>query len=148
MFGLRFSRVVLFAVFTTSAVFLLAGCGVYTTPTVTSDEDFRTCENILRAWYQALSAENFPLALSYCKTGGITFDYTNNLWRLSIEYPHTDILYVVRDVYQKEYLNPNMISMRYDFCEYWYFYGSYYDTQCKNYFLMLFERVNGEWKLA
>ncbi len=144
-----YQRTFLIIACTVLSVFLLTGCGsVPTTPTTTNNVDFRTCENILLAWYQALSAENFPLALSYCKTGGISFEYTNNLWRLSMEYPGTDVIYTVKDIYAKEYINPNAISMRYDYCYDFYYNGFYSNTKCESYFLVLFEKVSGEWKLA
>lgn len=130
------------------SILSFAGCGTSNTTFITASSDFQICENILLAWYQALNANNFTLALSYCKPGGIIFDYTNDLWELSIEFPSIHVFYTVTAIYDHEYINANMISMHHDFCEDFYYNGWYYKSDCETGFLILFERVYGEWKLA
>gem|GEM_PF-1758874 len=135
-------------VITVMGIFSLAGCSTSTTTFTMASNDFQICENLLLAWYQALNANNFALALSYCKPGGIMFDYTNDLWRLSTEYPFAYVFYTVTDIYGHEYINVNMISMYHDFCKDFYYNGWYFKTDCEIRFLVLFEKVYGEWKLA
>jgi len=129
----------------------LSGCGggIVTPNSYGVGGDFYICENILRGFYIALSNQNYPQALSYCKTGGITFEYVNNVWNIDQQYPTAYTTFQVYNVYNFSYLGPSKIRCNYDdsFTTYSiyggatspiYHYGS----------TMLFEKINGEWKLA
>jgi len=130
------------------AIFL-SGCGGVVTPG--SDEiggDFYICENLLKGFYTALSNQNFTQALSYCKSGGATFNYVNNLWNIAQQYPTFYATYQVYDVYDFSYVG-KYLSL---YCDYSWtthsIYGETYDTTYKYGSLKLFEKVNGEWKMS
>ena len=75
-------KLFLVVLFLILAIFL-SGCSGGGIVTPGADEvggDFYVCENLLKGFYTALSNQNFALALSYCKSGGATFKYVNNLW--------------------------------------------------------------------
>jgi len=114
-----------------------------------TETDFDVCENLLKGFYTALSNQNFALALSYCKSGGITFDYVNNLWDLAYEYPQFYMTYQIYSIYNFSYLGQSIISLYYDYSytshDIW---GGIYDTKYEYGSLMLFEKVYGEWKMS
>ena len=117
----------------------LVGCGG---GIVTPDTNGVVCENLLRGLYTALSNQNFTQALSYCKPGGLTFEYVNNLWGLAQEYPTVvHATYKVYEVYDFSYLPGGNLELYYNYS--WtttttsYFYGR----------RMVFEKINGEWKM-
>ena len=89
------------------AIFL-PGCGTSGIVTPNPDilgGDAYTCENLIKGLYTALSSGNFIQALSYCKDGGLTFKYVNNLWGLAQDYPTLPYpIYQVYDVYDFSYL--------------------------------------------
>ena len=124
------------------AIFLV-GCGGVVTPGPNEvGGDFYICENLLRGLYTALSNQNFTQALSYCKPGGLTFEYVNNLWGLVQEYPTAvHATYQVYEVYDFSYLPGGNLELYYNYS--WttittsYFYGR----------RMVFEKINGEWKM-
>ena len=107
---------------------------------VTPDTNRVVCENLLRGLYTALSDRYFTQALSYCKSGGLTFEYVNNLWNFAQEHPTFYVTYQVYDVYDFSYLGGNL--------ELYYNYS--WTTNTTSYLYgrrMLFEKVNGEWKM-
>jgi len=114
-----------------------------------TETDFDVCENLLKGFYTALSNQNFTLALSYCKSGGITFDYVNALWDLALEYPQFYMTYQIYSIYNFSYLGQSIISLYYDYSytshDIW---GGIYDTTYKYGSLMLFEKVYGQWKMS
>ena len=92
------------------AIFL-SGCSggwVVTPDPNETGGDFYLCENLLRGLYTALSNRNFTQALSYCKSGGLTFEYVNNLWNFAQENPTFYVNYQVYDVYDFSYLGGNL----------------------------------------
>ena len=121
----------------------LSGCSGGGVVTPGADEvggDFYVCENLLRGMYTALSNRNFTQALSYCKSGGLTFQYVNNLWNFAQEHPTFYVTYQVYDVYDFAYLGGNL--------ELYYNYS--WTTNIISYLYgrrMVFEKVNGEWKM-
>lgn len=132
------------------AIFL-SGCSGITTPDPNIiGGDAYVCENLLTGLYTALSNQNYTQALSYCKPGGITFEYVNNLWTIDQQYPTLYTTYQVYDVYNFEYgwNGSNSLSLH---CDYSWtshdIYGNTYSTQYKNNSLKLFEKINGEWKM-
>ena len=108
---------------------------------VTPDTDGVVCENLIRGLYTALSNQNFTQALSYCKSGGLTFDYVNDLWNFAQEHPTFPVTYQVLDVYDFLYLSGNF--------ELYYNYS--WTTSVSTSYLygrrMVFEKINGEWKM-
>jgi len=111
--------------------------------------DFYICENLLRGFYTALSNQNFTQALSYCKPGGATFEYVNNLWNLDQQYPTFYMTYQVYDVYNFSYIGQSVVSFNYDLSSTSHsIYGETYDTNYYYGMLALFEKVNGEWKMS
>jgi len=126
----------------TLAIFL-SGCSGGGIVTPGADEvggDFYVCENLLRGMYTALSNRNFTQALSYCKSGGLTFEYVNNLWNFAQEHPTFYVTYQVYDVYDFSYLGGTL--------ELYYNYS--WTTNTTSYLYgrrMLFEKINGEWKM-
>jgi len=121
---------------------LLSGCAGIVIPD--ADEvggDFYVCENLIRGLYTALSNQNFALALSYCKSGGLTFKYVNDLWGLAQEYPTViHATYQVYNVYDFSYLGGNL--------ELYYNYS--WTTTTTSYLYgrrMVFEKINGQWKM-
>ena len=122
-----------------SLVLILSGCSGVVTPNIS---DFTICENLLKGLYAALSSQNFALALSYCKTGGLTFDYVNDLWGLSQQYPGYTAIYQVYDVYDFSYMVGGGVYLCYDYSwtttTTYYMYGR----------IMNFVKVNGEWKMV
>jgi len=124
------------------AIFL-SGCsggGVVTPGPNETEGDFYLCENLLRGLYTALSNQNFTQALSYCKSGGLTFDYVNDLWNFAQENPTFYVTYQVYDVYDFSYLGGNL--------ELYYNYS--WTTNTISYLYgrrMVFEKINGEWKM-
>ncbi|MBA7588038.1 hypothetical protein ES708_30086 [subsurface metagenome] len=129
-----------------------SGCsGVVTPDTNGVGGDFYICENLLKGFYTALSNQNFAQALSYCKSGGATFKLVNNLWDLSQEYPTFYVTYQVYDVYDFSYLG-KYVRLHYDysFTTHSIYGDAYLDplTTYKYDTLMLFEKVNGEWKMS
>ena len=118
----------------------LSGCVIVAPDTDEVGGDFYICENLLRGLYTALSNRNFTQALSYCKSGGLTFEYVNNLWNFAQEHPTFYVTYQVYDVYDFSYLGGNL--------ELYYNYS--WTTNTTSYLYgrrMLFEKVNGEWKM-
>jgi len=136
----NFNKSLVLILFLILAMFLV-GCGGVVTPG--ADEvggDFYVCENLLRGMYTALSNRNFTQALSYCKSGGLTFEYVNNLWNFAQEHPTFYVTYQVYDVYDFAYLGGNL--------ELYYNYS--WTTNIISYLYgrrMVFEKVNGEWKM-
>ena len=118
------------------------------TDPITTPGDFNICENLLRGLFTALSNRNFTQALSYCKSGGITYEFVMGEWDLAQEYPTLYATYQVYDVYNFSYLG-NFI-----FCDYDYswtghdIYGVTYDTYYEYGNSGIFEKVNGEWKMS
>jgi len=132
----KYFLVVLFLIL---AMFL-SGCGIVTPDTDEVGGDFYICENLLRGLYTALSNRNFTQALSYCKSGGLTFEYVNNLWNFAQENPTFYVTYQVYDVYDFSYLGGNL--------ELYYNYS--WTTNTISYLYgrrMVFEKINGEWKM-
>jgi len=118
----------------------LSGCVIVTPDTDEVGGDFYICENLLRGLYTALSNRNFTQALSYCKSGGLTFEYVNNLWNFAQENPTFYVTYQVYDVYDFSYLGGNL--------ELYYNYS--WTTNTISYLYgrrMIFEKINGEWKM-
>ena len=127
-----------FAVLFLALVIFLTGCSGG--GTVTPNTDGVVCENLLRALYTALSDRNFTQALSYCKSGGLTFEYVNDLWNFAQEHPTFYVTYQVYDVYDFSYLGGNL--------ELYYNYS--WTTNTTSYLYgrrMVFEKINGEWKM-
>ena len=129
------------------------GASGSTTKTITvtsgSEADFAVCENLLRGMYAALSNRNFTQALSYCKTGGITYNYIYDLWSLALEYPQFYMTYQIYSAYNFSFLGQSVITFYYDYSytshDIW---GGIYGTQYEYGSLVLFEKVNGEWKMS
>jgi hypothetical protein len=140
----KYYFVILFLIF---AMFLV-GCGGIITPDI--DEiggDAYLCENLLRGFYTALSNENFTQALSYCKPGGPNFEYVNNVWDIAQEYPTFYTTYQVYDVFDFKYVG-NYLSLNYDSS--YTIHNAYIAPQTTYDYNrpMLFEKVNGEWKMV
>jgi len=78
----------------------LSGCGsgIVTPNPYGVGGDYSVCENILRGFYTALSNQNYPQALSYCKIGGISFEHVNELWNLEQQFPTSYATYQVYNV--------------------------------------------------
>ncbi|MBE9510832.1 MAG: PKD domain-containing protein, partial [Bacteroidetes bacterium] len=118
------------------------------TVTSGSEADFVVCENLLRGMYAALSNQNFTQALSYCKPGGITYDYIYELWSLALEYPLFYITYQVHSAYNFSHIGQLVVSFNYDLSSTVHsIYGETYDTNYSYGLLAGFEKVNGEWKM-
>ena len=130
------------------AIFL-SGCSGMVTPDPDGvGGDFYLCENLLRGYYTALSNQNFAQALSYCKSGGIMFKFTNSEWDLALEYPEFYYTYQIYNVYNFSYLS-YYVSCDYDMSDTQHnIYGGTYDTDYYYGFPALFEKVNGEWKIS
>lgn len=113
-----------------------------------AEADFDVCENILIAFYAALSNQNFAQALSYCKNGGATYDYVNDLWDIALDWPQFYTTYQIYNVYDFFYWGQSEISCYYDYSytihDIW---GETYDTEYKYGSAMGFEKINGEWKM-
>jgi len=113
-----------------------------------AEADFDVCENILIAFYSALSNQSYAQALSYCKNGGATYDYVNGLWDLALEYPMFYMTYQIYSVYDFSYIGESVIKCYFDYSytshDIW---GGVYDTEYEYGSLMLFEKINGVWKL-
>jgi len=113
-----------------------------------AEADFDVCENILIAFYAALSNQNFAQALSYCKNGGATYDYVNDLWDIALDWPQFYTAYQIYNVYDFFYWGQSAISCYYDHSytihDIW---GGTYDTEYKYGSAMGFEKINGEWKM-
>jgi hypothetical protein len=146
----KYFLVILFLVL---AIFL-SGCsggGIVTPDTDEIGGDAYLCENLLRGFYTALSDQNFTQALSYCKNGGATFKLVNSKWDLSQEYPTFYTTYQVYDVFDFKYVG-KYLSLHYDFSyTLLSIYGDAYMAPQTTYYynsLMLFEKVNGEWKMS
>jgi len=108
---------------------------------VTPNTDEVVCENLLRALYTVLNDRNFTQALSYCKSGGLTFEYVNNLWNLAQVIPTFYVTYQVYEVYDVSYLVGGNLELYYNYS---------WTTNIKSYFYgrrMVFEKINGEWKM-
>ena len=118
-----------------------SGSGIVTPVTSEVGGDFYICENLVRGMYTALSNRNFTQALSYCKSGGLTFKYVNGLWNFAQEHPTFYVTYQVYEVYNFSY-SGGKLKLYYDYS--WttntisYLYGR----------LMIFEKVNGVWKMS
>jgi len=129
------------------------GASSSTTKTITvssnSEADFNTCGNTLVNFYNALSNQNFTQALSYCKYGGATYEYVNAVWELALEYPMFYMVYQIYNVYNFSYIGGSVIKFYYDYSytshDIW---GGVYETKYEYGSLILFEKVNGVWKLA
>ena len=110
---------------------------------ITPDTNGVVCENLLRGLYTALSNQSFTQALSYCKPGGLTFDYVNNLWGLAQEYPNAiHATYQVYEVYDFSYLLGGNLELYYNYS---------WTTTATSYLYgrrMEFEKINGEWKMT
>jgi len=119
------------------------------TVTYDTEADFDVCENILIAFYAALSNQNYAQALSYCKLGGATYDYVNALWDLALEYPQFYMTYQIYSAYNFSYIGQSVISFYYDYSytshDIW---GGIYDTKYEYGSLILFEKVYGVWKMS
>ena len=143
----KYYFVILFLVL---AIFL-SGCsgGGVVTPDI--DEiggDAYLCENLLKGFFTALNNENFALALSYCKSGGATFDLVNNKWDLAQQYPTFYFTYQVYDICNFSYIG-EYVSCDYDLSWTLYdIYGVTYSTSYSYGSPMLFEKINGEWKMS
>ena len=113
--------------------------------------DAYLCENLLKGFYTALSNQNFTQALSYCKYGGATFKLANSRWDLAQEYPTFYTAYQVYDVFNFKYVG-KYLSLHHDFSyTILSIYGdasTYPQTTYFNNSLMLFEKVNEEWKMS
>jgi hypothetical protein len=132
------------------AIFL-TGCstgGVVTPDPNTTGVDFYLCENLLKGFYTALSNQNFVLALSYCKSGGATFKFVNNTWNTAQEYPTFYFTYQIYNICNFSYLGK---YVRFNYDKSWTLhdiYGVTYNTSYSYGSLILFEEVNGEWKMS
>ena len=113
-----------------------------------AEADFDVCENILIAFYAALSNQNFSQALSYCKNGGATYDYVNDLWDIALDWPQFYTTYQIINVYDFFYWGESAISCYYDHSytihDIW---GGTDDTEYKYGSAMGFDKINGEWKM-
>jgi len=143
----KYFFVVLFLIL---AVFL-SGCsggGIVTPDSNSVGGDFYICENLLKWYYTALSNQNFAQALSYCKSGGATFKFTNSIWDIALDYPTFYFTYQVYNVYDFSYLS-YYVRCHYDTSHTQHdIYGETYGTTYDYDKLILFEKVNGEWKLS
>ncbi|HXL01822.1 MAG TPA: hypothetical protein PK016_01680 [Candidatus Atribacteria bacterium] len=128
----------------------LSGCsgGIVTPNAYEVGGDFYVCENLLRGFYTAISNRNYAQALSYCKPGGSSFEFVNDIWNLDQQYPTTYITCQVYNVYDFSYIGQSRISLHYDFSDTAHdIYGGTYNTNYHYGATALFEKVNGEWKL-
>ena len=143
-------KLFLVVLFLILAIFL-SGCSGGGIVTPGADEvggDFYVCENLLKGFYTALSNQNFALALSYCKSGGATFKYVNNLWNTAQQYPTFYATYQVYNICNFSYLGE---YVRFNYDKSWTLhdiYGVTYNTTYSYGDLILFEKVNGEWKMS
>ena len=135
------------------AIFLI-GCstgGIVTPDSNNIGGDFYVCENLLKGFYAALCNQNFTQALSYCKYGEPTFQLVNNLWDLAQEYPTFYTTYQVYDVFNFYYVG-KYLSLHFDYSFTTHsIYGDSYIAPITTYkynTLMLFEKVNGQWKMS
>jgi PKD repeat protein len=114
-----------------------------------AEADFDVCENILIAFYAALSNQNYAQALSYCKSGGATYDYVNALWDIALDWPEFYMTYQIYNVYNFSYLGQSIIKFYYDYSytshDIW---GGIYDTKYEYGSLILFEKIYGVWKMS
>jgi hypothetical protein len=131
--------------------FIVTGCNVIQSslpPNSPAGGDFYICENLMKGFYTALSNRNFAQALTYCKSGGISFKFANGLWDASQDYP---LFYADFDIYNlrgHEYLTTNKIAIHYDESSTTMdIYGNSYNTLFYGNQLMLFEKINGQWLL-
>ena len=133
------------------AIFLSGCSGIVTPDPNDIGGDAYVCENILKGFYTALSNQNFTQALIYCKSGGATFKYVNGLWDTAQEYPTFYITYQVYDVFDFNYVG-KYLNLHYDFSYAIHsIYGDAYIAPLTTYYYnsgILFEKVNGEWKLS
>ena len=143
-----------FAILFLVLAIFLSGCsggGIVTPDTDEIGGDAYLCENLLKGFYTALSKENFTQALSYCKNGGATFKLVNSKWDLAQEYPTFYITYQVYDVFDFNYVG-KYLSLHHDFSYTIHsIYGDAYLAPQTTYYYnssMLFEKVNGEWKMS
>jgi len=125
-------------------VLLLTGCStsvVITPGTNNLSEDGNICENLLRGFYVNLSNQNFTKALSYCKYGGLTYEYVYDAWDLAIKYPSLYASYKIHSVYNFSYLGANNLELYYDYS---------WASNAKNSIngrRMVFEKIDGKWKM-
>jgi len=132
----------------------LSGCtgGGIVTPDINDiGGDAYLCENLLKGYYTALSSQNFAQALSYCKFGGATFKLVNSRWDLALQYPTFYTTYQVYDVFDFKYVG-QYLHLLHDFSYTIHsIYGDAFLAPLTTYYndsLMLFEKVNGEWKMS
>jgi len=126
-----------FAILFLALVIFLTGCsggGI-----VTLNNNNGVCEDLLRGFYITLSSENFTQALSYCKSGGLTADYVYDLWELKLKYPQFHTTYQISDVYNF-FSFGGELELYYDYS--WTIRTSYLSGR-----RMVFENINGEWKM-
>jgi len=130
-------------------ILLFSGCVGVTPDSDQVGGDFYLCENLLKAYYTALSNRDYTQALSYCKPGGVMFKFANSMWDLAIDYPTLYHTYEIYEVYNFSFITSLMISCKYDFSSTQRdIYGGIYDTNYYYGYTGLFEKVNGEWKLG
>jgi hypothetical protein len=130
------------------AIFLSGCSGIVTPDSNDVGGDFYICENLLKAYYTALSNRNYTQALSYCKSGGIMFKFANSMWDLALEYPEFYHTYQIDDVYDFSYLS-YYVSCDYDYISTQHdIYGGTWNVAYKYGLSALFEKVNGEWKIS
>jgi len=137
----------LFIILFLISTILLSSCTGVVTP-ATDEVDFNICENLLKGFYTALSNQNFTQALSYCKSGGATFNYVNNLWNIAHQYPTFYFTYQVYNICNFSYLGE---YVRFNYDNSWTLhdiYGVTYNTNYSYGNLILFEKVNGQWKMS
>jgi len=142
----KYLLIVLFLIF---SIFLTgcSGSGIVTPDSNDVGGDFYICENLLKGYYTALSNRNYTQALTYCKSGGIMFEFANNMWDLDLDYPTLYFTYQIYNFQNFSYLSYyvkcdyDMTTTQRDIYGVVYNTNDYYDR------LMLFEKVNGEWKL-
>ena len=146
------NKVSLFVIlFLVLAIFLSSCNGIVTPDPDGVGGDFHLCENLLKGFYTALSGQNFALALSYCKPGGINFDSVNNKWNTAQQYPTFYFTYQVYNVYNFSYTGYSGEIISCDYDKSWTLYDIYGVTYSTDYSYgspMLFEKVNGEWKMC
>jgi len=146
----KYYIIVIFLVLTIS----MSGCGGVgiVTPDINDIVgDAYLCENLLKGFYNALSNQNFSQALTYCKSGGATFKLVNSRWDLALQYPTFYTNYQVYDVFDFKYVG-QYLHLLHDFSYTIHsIYGDTFlvpQTTYYNNSLMLFEKVNGEWKMS
>ena len=143
---IKYSLIITFLVL----AILLSGCSGITTPDPNEvGGDFYICENLLKGYYTALSNRNYTQALSYCKPGGVMYKFANSMWDLALDYPEFYHTYQIYNVYNFSHPTSYYVTADYDFSSTQHdIYGGTYDTNYDYGRLMLFEKVNGEWKLS